>query len=228
MILREISLEGKDFRSRRMQDRRFEWIAIIAGAIAFLCLVWLAAKVSVGGTLRFDQTVRTAVHSVASPGLTLLLECVTRLGSQAVVISSAVFAALVLFRQGQADRALLVLIVMGGADMLELTLKLQFHRQRPEPFFDTVLPASYSFPSGHALLSFCCYGTLSALAGAGRRAALRWLLRVAAAALILAIGISRVYLGVHYPTDVIAGYLVATVWLAGLAILYKRPTAIET
>jgi len=209
-----------------MQDRRFEWMALIAGAIAFLCLVWLAAKVTVGGTLRFDQTVRAAVHSVASPGLTLLLQGVTRLGSQTVVISIAVFAALVLFRQGRTDCALMILIVMGGAELLESTIKLQFHRQRPEPFFDTPLPASYSFPSGHALLSFCCYGTLTAVADV--RGALRWLLRAASVALILLIGISRVYLGVHYPTDVIAGYLTGAVWLAGVAILYKRLVAIET
>jgi undecaprenyl-diphosphatase len=151
---------------------------------------------------------------------------VTRLGSQAVVISIAVFAALVLFRQGRTDCALMILIVMGGAELLESTIKLQFHRQRPEPFFDTPLPASYSFPSGHALLSFCCYGTLAAVADV--RGALRWLLRAASVALILLIGISRVYLGVHYPTDVIAGYLTGAVWLAGVAILYKRLVAIET
>jgi undecaprenyl-diphosphatase len=211
-----------------MQERRFEWIAVIAGAIAFLCLVSLAAKVTVGETMRFDEAVRAAVHSAASPALTLLFQWVTLLGSQAVVLSVPVVAALVLFRQGRSDRALLALIAVGGAELLEFVLKHQFQRQRPEPFFDALRPESYSFPSGHTLLSFCCYGTLAALASSDLRAALRWLVRIAAAALILAIGISRVYLGVHYPTDVIAGYLTGVVWLAGVAILYRRLVAIET
>jgi undecaprenyl-diphosphatase len=201
-----------------MPTRRFEWIAVIA----LLCLIWLAAKVALGKTSQFDVEVRDGIHAAANPGLTQLFRRVTLLGSQAVVIGVTVCAALVLFRQGRRDHALLLLLVMAGAELLEFILKMQFHRQRPEPFFDTVLPASYSFPSGHALLSFCCYGTLAALA------ARRWLVRIAAAALILAIGISRIYLGVHYATDVIAGYLVATVWLSGVIILYRRLVTVKT
>jgi Membrane-associated phospholipid phosphatase len=87
---------------------------------------------------------------------------------------------------------------------------------RPEPFFGTA-PETYSFPSGHALFSACFYGALAWLLGAalrnfGARAAI-WAMSLA---LIAAIGLSRLYLGVHYPTDVIAGYLVAVFWITGL------------
>jgi undecaprenyl-diphosphatase len=167
--------------------------------------------------MQFDEAVRAAIHAAASPGLTRLFQWVTLLGSQPVIIGVSTGAALVLFVRGPRDRAWLLLIAMAGAELLEYILKIQFHRQRPEPFFGTLLPASYSFPSGHALLSFCCYGALAAFAGA--------LARVAAAALILGIGVSRVYLGVHYATDVIAGYLVAAVWMAWLSVLYARLTA---
>ena len=148
--------------------------------------------------------------------VTRVLEAVTLLGSQAVVISVASCAALILFFQGRRDRALLIAIAIAGAELLLWILKVEFHRPRPEPFFGSVPPASYSFPSGHALLSFCCYGTLSAVCSARR-----WV-RIAAAALILSIGISRVYLGVHYPSDVIAGYLVAILWMASVAVAYRR------
>lgn len=106
--------------------------------------------------------------------------------------------------------------------MLLSILKKHFHRQRPEPFFDTRLPPSYSFPSGHALLSFCCYGLLAALGNAYLRGRIRWLIRICAVALILAISVSRIYLGVHYPTDVIAGYLVAIAWTAVVAAIYAH------
>ena len=76
---------------------------------------------------------------------------------------------------------------MSGAEVLLSILKKHFHRQRPESFFDTRLPSGYSFPSGHALLSFCCYGLLAALGSAYVRARIRWLIRICATALILAI-----------------------------------------
>jgi undecaprenyl-diphosphatase len=201
-------------------NRRVEWIAVIAGALAFLCIVWLALKVP-GETMLFDEKLRAAIHSWASPGLTRFFRLVTLLGSQAAVIGVAVCTAAVLFLRGRKDRAWLILIVMAGAEMLEFMLKAQFQRQRPIPFFGTMLPESYSFPSGHALLSTCCYGTLAALAATYLQGPFRWLVLIAAVALVLLIGISRVYLGVHYPSDVIAGYLVATVWLAAVAIIYR-------
>ena len=102
-------------------------------------------------------------------------------------------------------------------------LKLSFHRQRPQPFFDTHLPASYSFPSGHALLSFCLWGAGAALFTADQKK--RWV-RIAiltiAVVLVVAIGFSRIYLGVHYPSDVLAGYLGALVWILGVGIAYRK------
>jgi len=206
---------------RPIVNRPRERIAVIAGAIALPCLLWLAANVTNGETMRFDEKMRAAVHSWSTPALTQFFRLVTLLGAQAAVIGVAVCAALVLFLRGRRDQAWLILIVMAGAELLEYILKMQFQRQRPVPFFGTMLPESYSFPSGHALLSSCCYGTLAALAAARLEDPFRWLVVVATAALVLAIGISRVYLGVHYPSDVIAGYLVAAVWLAAVAILYR-------
>ena len=116
--------------------------ALIAGAIALLCLVWLAMEVTRGGTLSFDENVRGAIHSAASPGLTLAFQSVTLLGSQPAIIGLSVGAALILFLRGRRDLALLALLTLGGAELLEVVLKIQFHRQRPEPFFATPLPVS--------------------------------------------------------------------------------------
>jgi undecaprenyl-diphosphatase len=103
---------------------------------------------------------------------------------------------------------------MAGALVLDGTLKLLFHRARPEPFFGMVAPTSYSFPSGHALYSVRFYGTLAVITGTRLRSlTVRLIGWVVAVSLILLIGISRIYLGVHYPSDVLAGYMTAFIWV---------------
>jgi len=83
------------------------------------------------------------------------------------------------------------------------------------PFFDLATPASFSFPSGHALFSFCFFAGIAALLSprlSSQRAKLGlWSIAIA---LILGIGLSRIYLGVHYPSDVLAGYAAGIVWVA--------------
>jgi undecaprenyl-diphosphatase len=99
---------------------------------------------------------------------------------------------------------------------LENALKFAFQRARPEPFFGTA-PETYSFPSGHALFSACFYGVFAWLLGtAFRNRGVRAAIWTISLALIAAIGLSRLYLGFHYPTDVIAGYLVAAFWTTAL------------
>src|SRR5436305_1532418 len=100
-----------------MRSRRFEWIALLAGAGALLCLVWVTAQVSAGTTLQFDEAVRAAIHATASPGLTRLFQWMTLLGSQRVIIGVSTAAAAVLFLRGRRDRGWLLLIAMAGAEL---------------------------------------------------------------------------------------------------------------
>jgi len=202
-------------------DRRFEWRAVIALAVALLSFVLLSAALSRGKTIAFDEACRAGLHSIANPALTLLMLAVTALGSQAVLLVVAGGAVIWMFLSGARRDGLLILIGMAGAELLMPILKVEFHRQRPEPFFDVIAPNSYSFPSGHALMSFCCYGLLAVVASAHLEGSARQWVRIGAAVLILTIGISRVYLGVHHATDVIAGYLVGTIWLAALLAIAR-------
>jgi undecaprenyl-diphosphatase len=194
---------------------RFEMPAVIVAVIALLCAIWLALEETRGKTAPFDTETRAWLHASATPALTRLLEAATVLGSQTVVLAVAGCGALGLLFLGRRDRALLIVIAMAGGELFLSILKMQFHRVRPEPFFGVQLPQSYTFPSGHALLSVCCYGMLATFISR------RWL-RIVAALLILTIGFSRVYLGVHYASDVVAGYLVAIAWLAGITVLCER------
>ncbi len=194
---------------------------MLACAAACLSLfVGLAVATSSGTVGSFDQSVRSSIHQFASADLTLLASGVTLLGSVAVIASLFGVVFVGFYASGRRRAALALAVVMAGAVVLENGLKYALHRARPEPFFGTA-PESYSFPSGHALFSACFYGALAWMFAArtrnvGARAAI-W---TASLVLIAAIGLSRVYLGVHYPTDVIGGYLVAAFWLT--AVLASR------
>jgi undecaprenyl-diphosphatase len=118
-------------------------------------------------------------------------------------------------------RAGMLAIVMVGTWVLNDSLKEAFQRARPDPFFGILPPHNYSFPSGHALFSFCFFGFLAAifipqLKSRSQRFA-AWTL---VAIIIVLVGFSRVYLGVHYPTDVVGGWLVGLAWLSAVIALY--------
>jgi len=211
----------------RVRSHRFEWTAAIIAMTAAAGFAALAWCLSLGALTTFDEATRAAMHSYADPVLTFLMRAVTLLGTQPAIIGITGGAAALLFLKDNRDGAWMISIALIGAEILEVVLKVQFHRQRPEPFFDTVLPGSYSFPSGHALFSLCVYGLLAWIVAPRLGGTGRWAVRIGAIALILAIGASRVYLGVHHPTDVIGGYLVSVCWLATLLAIRGPVPATE-
>jgi undecaprenyl-diphosphatase len=108
---------------------------------------------------------------------------------------------------------------LAGAGLLNWLLKFSFARVRPASFFDYPLPGSPSFPSGHALYAASVFGGLAVLVTARiRHPLLRLAIWFVAIALILLVGLSRVYLGVHYPSDVLAGYAIGVIWVTAVAI----------
>jgi undecaprenyl-diphosphatase len=195
-------------------------IAGVAIAIALAAgLAWLATQVIGGATLRFDMDARKTIHSLATPALTAVMITASAIGESYVLLPVSAAIVFAFWRSRDQHRAILFTIAVTGALLVDEALKLAFRRARPQPFFDYPLPHSYSFPSGHALSSVVFFGTLAALISPGLRVKWKKALLWAAAALLAAIiGFSRVYLGVHYPTDVIAGYTAALVWVLAVAI----------
>ncbi len=138
---------------------------------------------------------------------------ITFFGSPAVAFVIAAVAGLLLYRRRRLADAALVVVVFAGAEVLNLILKLAFHRPRPE--FAFVHLDTYSFPSGHAMISTAVYGALAYLLwGRLRTLAERLVLVAGTAVLLTAIGFSRLYLGVHYLSDVLAGVAGGAFWLA--------------
>ena len=112
--------------------------------------------------------------------------------------------------------------VIAGSTLLNTLLKLAFQRARPT--IHRIIEASgYSFPSGHSMAAFSLYGGLAFLIWKHIPTAIgRVLMIIVSAAFILTIGMSRIYLGVHYPSDVIGGYFLSGSWLAICIWFYQR------
>jgi undecaprenyl-diphosphatase len=196
----------------------FAGLALAAGALVLFS--WLAEEVFEGDARQFDEWVRAAVNAHATPTLTTAMRGVTYLGSTAFILCASVVVAVVFYFMKWRRAAALLLITMVGAFVLNTVLKLSFHRSRPDPFFGITAPDSFSFPSGHTLYSFCLFGTLAVIiiSSRVRGVAARVAAWSAATVLVFLVGLSRVYLGVHYPTDVVASYLAASVWVLAVAI----------
>ena len=193
-------------------------VSLGSAVLALLVFAWLGNEMLEGDTQHFDQVVREWVHRYASPGMTRAMTAISLLGYNILIVELVI--ALAVFAKLKWRRAALWLTVaMAGSLVLDLTLKYVYHRTRPTAYFG-MAPHSYSFPSGHAMCSFCFYGVLAGLLSA-RTKPLVWRLLIwfAAAALVITIGLSRIYLGVHYPSDVVAGYLAATVWVGTIIVL---------
>ena len=217
----ESSSPVPELESTPKQAAIIETATLLSLGIAVLSLflfAWIAESVSHEQTKNFDLAVRMRIHGYASPNVTKTMIAISFLGGDGLTVAAIVAAVVfVYFRWLRATLWLVVTIL--GAMVLDVSLKYAFHRTRPTPFFGP-LPHSYSFPSGHALFSFCFYGVLAGLlAGRTRSQLARILIWTLAAVLVTAIGLSRIYLGVHYPSDVIAGYLAATLWVTALISL---------
>jgi undecaprenyl-diphosphatase len=192
---------------------------LLAAAGALILLAWLGREVLLGVTLSVDGAVRAAVHQFASPGLTSIMIAVSLFGGPSVLTPIGVVLALAFLARRWHRGAVLVVVTMAGAGLLDTMLKHAFGRVRPAPFFDYPLPVSNSFPSGHAFFAASFFGGLAVLvSGRVRSRPLRIGVWILAVLIMVLVGFSRVYLGVHYPSDVLAGYAGATVWITAVAV----------
>ena len=216
-------------------------IYLVGGVtIAIACtaaFVQLASHVQSGATQAFDESVMRwmGAHRVAWIERSLLE--ITALGTGLVVMMIVVISALFLIATQHRFSAFLLLVASGGGIILNAILKSNFDRPRPQLFEWLTVPSSSSFPSGHAMSSAIVYFTVAYLiARLEKRRWMRALTIVSSLLLVLLISVSRLYLGVHYPSDVLAGMIIGLAWagfcLAGLEAvrvfgLRFRPRVLE-
>lgn len=180
----------------------------------------LARDVHQGDTLAFDQSVLRSINEHSSDGLNAFFLIVTEFGGvTAVTIVSIVLFCYLLYKNKRYG-ALLVAAGVGGAAAINYLAKITFERTRPDLWQQLITETTYSFPSGHSAGS-------SALAVCVVALLWRTKWRIPAVCIasvyIIVIGFSRMYLGVHYMTDVIAGWIVGITWVLIVAsLIYAR------
>ncbi len=180
----------------------------------------IAEEVAEGESRRFDETVLLWIHWYSPGWLDEVMRFVTVLGYYWVVIPLLAVAAYAFYRKGRTISARLLVVSTVGGIVLTSVLKDVFERARPDLFESAYVESSYSFPSGHATMAVGFYGTLTLLVAWRLRGLRRWAVVLAGLVLVLLIGFSRMYLGVHYPTDVLAGFLAAPVWVSSIGLFY--------
>jgi membrane-associated phospholipid phosphatase len=202
------------------KKRLFEFISLslllgLAAAVGTIVFFgWLADEVLDGETRQFDEVTRAAVHQFASPAMTTAMRGISFLGSMLFLMIATAIVIIWFASRKWGREAKLMAATMIGASALNMTLKLAFKRARPVPFYDLLPPESYSFPSGHALTSACFFGAFAAIITARiKRRRPRILVWTVCTTTFVLIGLSRIYLGVHHTTDVIAGFAAALIWI---------------
>jgi undecaprenyl-diphosphatase len=207
---------------RRLTPGQYLGLHLTLGLAAAAGCLWLfgglAEDVLTNDPIvRYDRTIAAYLHSLANPPLTTFFLIVTALGSIETLALVGVVVAAILGRRRQWLGLWTWAAAVGGSTLLNHQIKDLFARPRPSFEHPLLLETSYSFPSGHAMESFVVYGMLAYFAVLTLRS---WRARTAAvfsaAVLVILIGFSRMYLGVHYFSDVVAGYAAGGVWLSAL------------
>ncbi len=201
---------------------KFGWrlLLSLSAACGFLLFFgWLAEEVFEGDTGIFDESIRNYIHQFSGPLATSVMIFFSFLGSPLFLIFSGIIIIAAFWYVKDKRAIALLLITMAGEIILEFGLKQFFERARPDVFFNYPLPSSFSFPSGHAFGALCFYGILAWLITQKlSRTIIKIIIWVTSIMLILMIGFSRLYLGVHYPSDVIAGYAAGLFWVGVVAL----------
>jgi len=194
-------------------------IFLLAGLLVAALGTWIfeevADNVTAGATQSFDVSVIRWMGAHHSKTLDAVMVEVTALGTGTVVMMIVAVAGLFLVLTQHKYSAILLLVSTFGGLVLNGILKLGFNRPRPSIFLPEVNTVSSSFPSGHAMSAAIVYGTVAYLAARlHRRRWARVLVMTAAFIVIVLISVSRLYLGVHYPSDVVGGVAIGLAWAA--------------
>lgn len=193
-------------------------VGFLVSAAAVSVFAAMASAVRTGITQSFDETVLQWLAQHRAPLLDEIMLEITSLGTGLVLIMIALIASLFLWLTRHRWSVYVLLFGIVGGKILNTLLKVIFERQRPSVVEWVTQVHSASFPSGHAMSSMVVYGSIAYLVARLEPAPrLRRTIWATAAVLILAIGVSRMYLGVHYPSDVIAGFVAGFAWLAFVA-----------
>lgn len=198
------------------------WLVVGLSVSAFV--VWgfaeITEEVIEGESRAFDRAVLLWIETNVPAWLDGPMRTVTALGYYSVVVPLLAVVSLAFYLKGWRLSAVMLVVSTAGGVVLTTVLKGVFRRARPEIIDSGYTAGFYSFPSGHATVAVGFYGALALILAYHLRGPARWAVVLLGTAVVLLIGFSRLYLGVHYPTDVLAGFLAAPLWLVSVGGVY--------
>jgi membrane protein DedA with SNARE-associated domain/membrane-associated phospholipid phosphatase len=219
--------------------KRFDWTEFpglpltLLGGLFLYTLLLLAGVIedvlSLDPIVALDTRIGNLLHSFRDPALVKVFLWITLLGRTKIVLCVAAFLVLAFFLWGRRGFILPLLVTVAGSGAFNLLGKLALQRQRP-PGIAAYEESSYSFPSGHSVMAVALYGFAAySLCRSASTRGKRLDILFAGVFLVAAIGFSRLYLGVHYLSDVLGGYLLGTLWLIiGICMsewsAYRKPS----
>ena len=216
----EAAVEELSFGARFLKAHGWRLLPLFVGlTVPMLLFAGLVEEYREDGILPFDKPLLLWIHQLATPKVDEFFVLVSEIGYLwgVVPFNAAVLLYLVFrkrFREG-----LFWFLSVGGSALLNLAVKTYFTRDRPDLWDSVVTETSYSFPSGHAMGSATLATALILLTWRGRW---HWPVLVLLPIFAITVGIARIYLGVHYPSDILAGFAVAVAWVMGMHSVVGR------
>jgi undecaprenyl-diphosphatase len=206
----------------------------VAGFLLAALGLWLfsaiADEILDKESFTFDKEILLTLRELHTPVLDKVMLGFTFLGEPVILLIMCLVIGTWLLTRGQRSQATILIIAAGGAVALNTLLKVLFGRARPMLWERVVDVGQYSFPSGHAMISMVIFGTIGYLLSSKFPL---WRIGIISLTILLVtgIGLSRLYLGVHWPTDIVAGYAAGLVWLItcifSLQVWQERRTVVQ-
>lgn len=191
-------------------------LSLLVIFIAFFAFLSLAEDVWLKEELSWDVSLMRDIHRISTPWLDVIMKGVTYTASTTAVILASVLAIWLWYKRQQKLQALAVAVTIAGSTLLNTLLKVIFARPRPDVFEPLTVVHSYSFPSGHTSTAIAFYGLVAMLLW--RSGHHGW--AILSGLWVLAVAFSRVYLGVHYPSDVLAALALGVIWNVAVMLVY--------
>lgn len=198
---------------------------VILAVFAVILFFFFTNLVFSNSFVNIDNTLIKTTFDQLNPDLTRKMVFISAFGSSIFIFTASILFTLYLYAKKKAD-AFLFMSIVYSAVILNIALKFLYSRPRPE-MNPLVIENSYSYPSFHAMISLIFYAAVAYFTyKETKNKTLTIIVSLVFGFLIFMIGYSRVYLGVHYPSDVIAGYIAGFIWLL-VVILFQRTVIFE-
>ncbi len=199
------------------------WRVLVISGIMFwlpvIVFLAIADEVREHDAIVFDQPILEYLHQHSSPLGDIVAVSFTTIGGPVAVVLLAGIIGWLLWARHQRRQALFAVVAVGSVAVVNVILKTLFERQRPALWQTLVQENSFSFPSGHAMAGAAIATVVICITWNTRW---RWYALVGALIYAIGVGVSRLYLGVHFPSDVIGGWCLSVVWVLSLWYLAQK------